>query len=125
MNQDKLKMIKENLGFIPPGIKVAEQISDDLADIMADYHFEVWEKEGVIPIKYKYFMAIATAVFDKNEKRARLEIKKAIDQGATKEELFEVLKQQIWMMGAPSLVMIAPLVKFINQKFESKKASTK
>lgn len=120
MKKDKksLKDIKENLGFIPPGIMVSKKLGEDFENIIEQYHEEIWEKESPIPIKYRYFMAIATAIFEKNEKRARLEIKKAIDVGANKEELLDVIKQQIWMKGAPMLVFVAPLVKFIEKKLD-------
>lgn len=119
--RDKNKLLeemKEEIGFIPPGVMVADKLGEDFQEIIGNYHHEVWEKESAIPIKYRYFMAIATAIFDDNERRAKLEIKKAIDAGATKDELFEVIKQQVWMKGAPTLVFVAPLVQFIERKFD-------
>ncbi len=72
----------------------------------------------MIPLKYRYLIALATAVFDENETRAKLEMNKAIKYGASREEIIEVLKQQVWMKGAPTLVQIAPLIKYMESKFK-------
>jgi 4-carboxymuconolactone decarboxylase len=119
VNMDKEKMkkeFKEEMGFVPPGVMVAEKLGEDFQNIIGQYHHQIWG-EGVIPLKYRYLIALATAVFDDNEHRAKLEMNKAIKNGATKEEILEVLKQQVWMKGAPTLVQIAPLVKILETKF--------
>lgn len=110
------EQFKDEIGFVPPGVMVSEALGEDLQEVIASYHHIVWG-DGVIPLKYRYMIALATAIFDKNERRAKLEIRKAIDNGATKEELFEVIKQQVWMKGAPTLVQVAPLIKYIEQSF--------
>jgi 4-carboxymuconolactone decarboxylase len=120
MDRKKLQgEFKDEIGFIPPGVMVAEKLGEDFQKIITEYHHEIWG-EGVIPLKYRYLIALATAVFDENEKRAKLEMNKAIKYGATREEILEVLKQQVWMKGAPTLVQIAPLVKYMESKFENK-----
>lgn len=114
---ERKKHIKEEIGFLPPGLMVADRFGEDFQNILNDYHEQIWG-DSVIPHKYRYLIATATAIFDKNDKRAKLEITKAIRHGATKDELFEVIKQQIWMLGAPTLVQVAPLLKYIEEKFE-------
>lgn len=94
---------------------VSKNFGEDFQNIIAEYHHEIW-REGVIPLKYRYLIALATAVFDENETRAKLEMGKAMKNGATKEEILEVLKQQVWMKGAPALVQIAPLIKYMESK---------
>lgn len=118
MDKNKMKNeFKKEIGFVPPGVMVAEELGEEFQSIIGNYHHQIWS-EGVIPLKYRYMIALATAIFDDNEARARLEMNKAIKYGATKEELLEVFKQQVWMKGAPTLVQIAPLVKILNKKFE-------
>ncbi len=63
-----------------------------------------------MPLQQQYLMT--------TKKRARLEMTKAIKEGATKEEILEVIKQQIWMKGAPTIVQVAPLLEMLNKKFE-------
>lgn len=117
MDKEKMKKeFKEEIGFVPPGVMVSEKFGDNFQKIIAEYHHEIWG-EGVIPLKYRYLIGLATAVFDENEKRAKLEMNKAIKYGATEEEIIEVLKQQVWMKGAPTLVQISPLIKYMEQKF--------
>lgn len=117
-NKDK-EIFKEEIGFVPPGVMIAENFGEEFQDAIASYHHQIWG-EGVIPLKYRYMIALATAIFDNNEKRAKLEMTKAVKEGATREELLEVIKQQIWMKGAPTIVQVAPLVEFINKKFAQK-----
>ncbi len=118
MLNDKEKMqFKEEMGFVPPGVMVANHFGEEFQQTIAGYHHQIWG-QGVIPLKYRYLIALATAIFDDNEKRARLEMTKAIKEGATKEEILEVIKQQIWMKGAPTIVQVAPLLEMLNKKFE-------
>ena len=117
-NKEK-DIFKEEIGFIPPGVMVAENFGKEFQQSIASYHHQIWG-EGVIPLKYRYMIALATAIFDDNETRAKLELKKAINEGATKEELLEVIKQQIWMKGAPTIVQVTPLIQMINKKFADK-----
>lgn len=116
LNQEKKTLFKEAQGFIPPGIMIADNFGEEFQDLITNYHQQIWG-DGVIPKKYRYMIALATAIFDKNEQRAKLELRKAVQEGATKEELLEVIKQQIWMMGAPAFVQVAPLIQIINKKF--------
>lgn len=108
---------KKEIGFVPPGVMVSESFGDNFQDILSKYHHEVWS-EGVIPLKYRYLIALATAIFEKNETRAKLEMNKALKYGASKEEIIEVLKQQVWMKGAPTLVQISPLIKYLESKIK-------
>lgn len=116
LDEKKKKEFQEEIGFVPPGVMVAQNFGDDFQNMIAEYHHQVWG-EGVIPLKYRYMIALATAIFDDNSTRAKLELTKAIKHGATKEELTEVLLQQVWMKGAPTMVQIAPLFEMIKKKF--------
>jgi len=107
---------KKKMGFTPPGIMIAENFGEEFSRRLADFHGDVWSEEGAIPLKYRHLMSLATAVFEGNDKRSRLEIVKSMNEGATREELMEVFKQQVWMKGSPVLVQIAPLIEMIDQK---------
>lgn len=115
LDKNKKEYFKQAQGFIPPGVMVAENFGEEFQETITSYHHQIWG-EGVIPKKYRYMIALATAIFDNNEQRAKLEMRKAIQEGATKEELLEVIKQQIWMKGAPTILQVAPLIQIINQK---------
>lgn len=116
MDKEKMKKeFKKEIGFVPPGVMVSEAFGDDFQKTISEYHHQIWG-EGVIPLKYRYLIALATAIFDDNETRAKLELNKAIKYGASKEEIIEVLKQQVWMKGAPTLVKLAPIIKYMEQK---------
>jgi len=100
---------------------VADNFGEEFSRRLAEFHGDVWSEEGAIPLKYRYLISLATAVFTNDEKRARLEIVKAMNQGATREEILEVFKQQVWMKGAPVLVQIAPLIEMMEKKLSMQK----
>lgn len=117
--KEKHKMqFKEEIGFIPPAAMLSERFGEEFADRIAEYHHDIWKTEGAIPLKYRYLIALATAIVDRHQKRAVLELRKAIKCGATKEEIYEVFKQQIWMKGTPTLVEIAPLFEMVDKSFK-------
>lgn len=95
---------------------VSGQFGEKFQNTISDYHHQIWQG-GVIPLKYRYMIALATAIFDNNEQRAKLELRKAIQEGASKEELLEVIQQQIWMKGAPTILQVAPLLQIIDKNF--------
>ncbi len=103
---------KEQFGFLPPCNVGAAELGQDMEDMITHYHHLIWG-EGVIPLKYRYLMALATAVYSEDDTRAKLELLKAVRHGATREEVVEVLRQQVWMRGAPLVIKIAPLLKFL------------
>jgi alkylhydroperoxidase/carboxymuconolactone decarboxylase family protein YurZ len=113
---DKQKMsdeFKKQFGFVPPCSLLAEGLGPDMQEIISQYHHIIWG-EGVIPLKYRYLMALATAVYGDDDTRAKLELLKALRHGATREEVIEVFRQQVWMKGAHILVKLSPLIKFMD-----------
>ncbi|WP_430885754.1 carboxymuconolactone decarboxylase family protein [Fusibacter sp. JL216-2] len=121
MKKEHKDQFNKEIGWTPPGALMADKFGDDFGDLIARYHHDIWNEEGAIPLKYRYMIALATAIFDNNDTRAKLELRKAINHGASKEELLEVLKQQVWMKGSPTLVQIAPLLQMIDKSFEDDK----
>lgn len=103
-------------GYIPPGVMVAEKLGLDFQHHIADYHHLIWRDE-VIPLKYKYLIALASAVFDDHEERTMLELKKAVASGASRAEVVEVLRQLVWLKGAPTLVKLAPVIQYLDRHF--------
>jgi 4-carboxymuconolactone decarboxylase len=115
MEAEEIRQIfKDQFGFFPPCNVGANELGEDMGDLISQYHHLIWG-EGVIPIKYRYLMALATAVYSEDDTRAKLELLKAVRNGATKEEIVEVFRQQVWMRGAPLIVKIVPLLKFLDK----------
>ncbi len=114
MNRQEMeKQFKDDLGFVPPGVTLSKHFGKEMQEIIADYHHEIWGGNGALELKYLYLVALGTAVFDDHERRAKLEARKAYDHGATLPEITEVLKQQIWMKGAPTIMKVAPVLQYI------------
>ena len=100
-----------------PGISVAERLGPESGALLADYHGRIWGREGAIPLKYKYLMALATAVTGRERERALLEANKALAHGATAEEIRETLELAVWLGGSPLLLEIAgPVLRFLEAR---------
>ncbi len=65
-------------------------------------------------------IALASAIFDDHEVRTILELKKAVANGATRVEVLEVLRQIVWLKGAPTLVKLAPVIKYLDKHLPEK-----
>ncbi len=123
LDKKEKEQFQEEIGFVPPGVMLSENFGEEFQKTISSYHHQIWG-EGVIPLKYRYMIAIATAIFEDNETRAKLELRKAIKEGATREELLEVIKQQIWMKGAPTILQVAPLIQIINKKLPKEESNS-
>jgi len=112
------KEVFEELGFVPPAFKIAEKMGEDFQEVIANYYKIVYTG-GVIPLKYKYLMAIATGIMDEHKAKVMIDTKKALKYGATREEILEVLKMTVWWKGAPALVKIVPdVLNYLDKKEE-------
>jgi len=106
----------ETLARRCPGLAIAEGVDPGLADVLRRYHRRVWGGEGAIPLKYKYLMALATAVAGREKQRALLETRKALAHGATAEEVRETLALGVWLAGSPRLVdVVGPVVRMLER----------
>lgn len=115
--QQMIAEFKKQFGFVPPCSMGAGDLGEDMQKIISEYHHIIWG-EGVIPLKYRYLMALATAVYGDDDVRAKLELLKALNHGATREEVIEVFRQQMWMKGAHTIVKLSPLIKFMDTIYE-------
>ncbi|MFW5996185.1 MAG: carboxymuconolactone decarboxylase family protein [Halanaerobiaceae bacterium] len=116
--QDINERVKEELGLIPPAFKIAEKLGDDFKDVIGDY-YEIIYTDDVLPLKYKYLMAIATAIMAEHKPKAMVDTKKALKYGATPREVKEVLRMTIWWCGAPTMVKIVPdILQYLEKKEE-------
>jgi len=107
-----------------PGVSMAERLAPEFGRLIADYHGLIWGREGAIPFKYKYLMALATAVTGREPQRAVLETNKALAHGATAEEIRETLELAVWLGGSPLLLEIAgPVLRFLEARLAQPPAS--
>ncbi|UMZ72759.1 hypothetical protein [Natranaerofaba carboxydovora] len=63
---------QEKLGFTPPAFKIAEELGEDFKNVIGDYYRVVYT-EDVIPLKYKYLMAIATGIIAEHKSKLTLQ----------------------------------------------------
>jgi alkylhydroperoxidase/carboxymuconolactone decarboxylase family protein YurZ len=100
-----------------PGVALAGQLDSEFQDILRRYHHRIWGGAGVIPAKYKYLMALATAVTGREKERALLETNKALAYGATPEEIRETLELGGGLGGSPLLVEgVGPVLRFLEKQ---------
>ena len=115
---DKEEKIKEELGFTPPAFKIADKLGEDFKGVIEDY-YEVIYTDDIIPLKYKYLMAIATGLMAEHRPKVMVDTKKALKYGASPEEIKEVLRMTIWWCGAPTMVKIVPeVLNYLEKKEE-------
>jgi len=99
-----------------PGLAMAARLDAGFRDLLAAYHRRIWGG-GTIPLKYKYLMALATAVTGREKERALLEANKALRCGATADEIRETLEMCVWLGGSPLLVeMVGPVMRFVAKR---------
>lgn len=99
-----------------PGLAMAENLAPEFRDLLATYHHRIWGGR-TIPLKYKYLMALATAVTGREKERALLEANKALAHGATADEIRETLEMCVWLGGSPLLVeMVGPVMRFVKKR---------
>lgn len=107
-----------------PGLAIAENLDPEFRDLIGTYHHRIWGG-GTIPLKYKYLMALATAVTGRERERALLEANKAILHGATAEEIRETLEMCVWLAGSPLLVeMVGPVLRFVEKRLAAHRRRT-
>ncbi len=121
MSENKEKHIseqeaKETLGFTPPAFKIAQKLGDDFMNVIGDYYRIIYT-DDVIPLKYKYLMAIATGIMAEHKSKVMVDTKKALQFGATREEIIEVLRMCVWWNGAPQMMKIIPdVLSYLDKK---------
>jgi 4-carboxymuconolactone decarboxylase len=107
-----------------PGVSLADRLGPEFGRLIADYHGRIWGREGAIPFKYKYLMALATAVTGRERERALLETNKALAHGATAEEIRETLELAVWLGGSPLLLeIVGPVLRFLEARLAQPPAS--
>lgn len=91
------------MAVLPPKcIGDVKGISSELAQITGGFWKHVWNNpNNTIPKKYKYLMAFTAAMSSNREEQAVRELVKAFGEGATLEEIREVLEMMVWNMGVP------------------------
>ncbi len=100
-----------------PGVTTADRLGPEFGDILAAYHARIWGREGAVPFKYKYLMALATAVTGRERERAILEARKALAYGATPEEIRETLELAVWLGGSPLLMeVVSHVLRFVDKQ---------
>jgi len=103
-----------------PGVTTAEHLGPEFGRLIADYHARIWGREGAVPFKYKYLMALATAVTGRERERALLEARKALAYGATRDQIRETLELGVWLGGSPLLMeVVGHVLRFVDKQGEA------
>lgn len=63
-------------------------------------------KDGALSLKYKELIAMAVGCAVRCEPCINLHVKKCLDAGATKEEIYEAASVAVMMQGGPSLTYL-------------------
>lgn len=101
-DKELIQSMSEKLGFTP-------QILETLGDLDPDFLLKYNRcnrrllQDGAIPAKYKILMALAVVASKQCEKCVISQMKSALENGATKEEIMETLDVISITSGAPAV----------------------
>ncbi|MGB9661476.1 MAG: carboxymuconolactone decarboxylase family protein [Moorellaceae bacterium] len=96
------------------------RLGDDLPEV-ADAFVRLTNwcfAEGAIPAKYKELIAVAIGVYARCEYCIAYHVKKALEAGATREEILEAAAEAIAFGGSPATAYCATLVQQCLDAFE-------
>jgi len=85
-------------------LEVAGKVDSQLREAIKSFYSMVW-REGALPLKYKHLIALALSICQGlEEKQAHKVLARALEAGATKEEVVETILVTTWVAGIPALV---------------------
>lgn len=95
-------------GFMEGVGRLSEEIPESINGIMA--FMEAAEADGALPAKTKELIAIGTIVYHRCEDCMAVHVKKALEAGATRQEILEAGAIGMVFGGGPSLGAMASLL---------------
>lgn len=97
-----------------------EKIKKDMPEITKTYTelMKAMYKEGTLKPKEKELISLGIAIFARCELCIALHVRRALNAGATKEEILSVCAVAVSMGGGPALVHIPVVLKYI-EKFST------
>ncbi|MEM2213979.1 MAG: carboxymuconolactone decarboxylase family protein [Candidatus Nezhaarchaeales archaeon] len=85
-------------------LEVANKISPQLKDAVSSLYSTIW-RDGALPLKFKHLIALALSIcYGVEENQAHKIMTRALEAGATKEEIVETILVTMWFSGIPALV---------------------
>lgn len=101
--------------------KYLEKMKKDMSEITKAYTelMKAMYKEGTLKPKEKELISLGISIFARCESCIALHVKRALNVGATKEEIISVCAVAISMGGGPALVYIPAVLKSI-EKFSKR-----
>lgn len=96
-------------------LEIADKISPQLKDAIRSLYSIIW-RDGALPLKFKHLIALALSIcYGVEEGQAHKIMVRALEAGATKEEIVETILVTTWLSGIPALVASRSLL----EKLES------
>ena len=103
-----LERFRKERGFIREWHELMVEYDKDFFEIFIDWSSHMYKK-GPLPVKVKELILVAIDVVKAYEQGVRLHIKNALEAGATKEEIVEVL-ELCTLIGAHSCPIGLPIL---------------
>jgi len=83
---------------------IANRIDPNFRDAIEALYSSIW-KDGALPLKIKHLIALALSIcHGVEEKQAHKILARALEAGATKDEIIETILVVTWFSGVPALV---------------------
>ena len=93
---------KKHLGFVPETLQVIQEVSPQYLKIIKMID-DILFSEGVLPAKTKRLIAIAVVAATQCVDCVEAQVKAAINQGASLEEIVEAIGVAVATAGVPAL----------------------
>lgn len=97
--EEIIRIITESRGFVIPWQAFLAKQDPEFVDLL----WRIQNRKGVLPRKYKELIYIALDASQKYAVGLRNHVKEALQAGATKEEIIEVIQLVSFVSGVPTL----------------------
>lgn len=85
-------------------LEVAGKVDPQLREAIRSLYSTIW-RDGALPLKYKHLIALALSICrGVEERQAHKVLARALEAGATKDEIIETILVTAWVAGIPTLV---------------------
>ena len=97
-------------------LEIADSVNPKLREALKELHSFIW-RDGALPLKYKHLIALALSICrGVEEKQAHKVLRRAIDSGATPDEVIETLLVVAWVEGIPAFVASRSILEALKGK---------
>ncbi len=112
---EAIKKARKLMGFSPDILDMYEKLNPQLLDVISNFD-EIILKDGALPTKTKRLIALGIIISNKCGYCVEQQLHAAINAGATKEEIADLMGVVLLTSGAPALANCRDIVSDVIKK---------